>query len=80
MKRVNLALFVFALIATGSSIARAEGQQRACDTYIQKFCTSGSDHGPGCLKGHESDVSAECLKDMAHKGPPPEDKGDGEGH
>jgi hypothetical protein len=70
MKKMKFALFVLGVLVMGNGVAQAK-VRRACDSDIAKYCPSDADHGPGCLKGHESDVSAECLKDMQYKGLPP---------
>src|ERR1700747_1306448 len=64
--KITLSLMVLGWIGAPCAFAEV----RACDAYIAQYCSNSDDKGPGCLKGHEGDVSSDCLEDM-QRGPGP---------
>jgi len=67
MRKLDLTLLAACFTLAG--IAQADmaiRPVRACDAYIQEYCTS-ADKSLGCLKGYEDQVSNDCLADMEKK-------------
>lgn len=72
MRKIDFVLLTSCFAMAGLAHAGTSSRPaRACDTYIQEYCADSDVKGPGCLKGHESDVDAACLADIERKGPPP---------